>query len=114
MLVGRWMKRFRAASIGRSVADWRNTDWEAVFADGRQLNRYPFSNVVAWHAKNWLAAEDLTADLRVGDMTALPWPDESFDAVIDRYAVATLMDQRTALREIARVLRPDGRFFSTR
>jgi ubiquinone/menaquinone biosynthesis C-methylase UbiE len=49
-------------------------------------------------------------ELRTGDSAALPWADASFDGA---FAVHTLYFWRSAekdLSEIARVLRPDGRF----
>ncbi|CAB1127827.1 Methyltransf_11 domain-containing protein [Candidatus Hydrogenisulfobacillus filiaventi] len=47
---------------------------------------------------------------QVGNLTALPWPDASFDRV---FCLSTLehlpeADQLPALRELARVLRPQG------
>jgi ubiquinone/menaquinone biosynthesis C-methylase UbiE len=56
--------------------------------------------------------EGLTADIRLGDFHDLPWPDDSFDMVIDRAALQCSTTQPDALREIARVLRPEGRFLS--
>jgi SAM-dependent methyltransferase/alkylhydroperoxidase family enzyme len=51
------------------------------------------------------------ADLRVGDMAALPWPDDSFDVVTSfRGLWATTTE---ALAEARRVLRPGGRFSVT-
>jgi SAM-dependent methyltransferase/alkylhydroperoxidase family enzyme len=51
------------------------------------------------------------ADLRVGDMAALPWPDDSFDVVTSfRGLWATTPG---ALAEARRVLRPGGRFAAT-
>jgi ubiquinone/menaquinone biosynthesis C-methylase UbiE len=49
--------------------------------------------------------------LRLADATALPYPDDTFDAVFSSYLIDVLPDrhQRAALREIRRVLRPDGR-----
>ena len=44
-----------------------------------------------------------------GDATALPHPDDSFDAVVLITVLGEIPDQDTALREIARVLKPDGR-----
>jgi SAM-dependent methyltransferase len=47
-----------------------------------------------------------SADLRAGDMNALPWPDASFDVVTSFNAIWG-PDQR-ALEEAARVVRPGG------
>ena len=44
-----------------------------------------------------------------GDATALPHPDDSFDAVVLITVLGEIPDQDAALREIARVLKPDGR-----
>ena len=48
----------------------------------------------------------------VGDMCALPVPDASFDIVTTGYGLRNVPDLRSAVREIARVLRPDGLFLS--
>ena len=54
------------------------------------------------------------ADLRHGDMRQLPWPDASFDAVINLWTAfgyfETQEEDEQALAEIARVLKPGGRF----
>jgi ubiquinone/menaquinone biosynthesis C-methylase UbiE len=49
------------------------------------------------------------ADLRVGLMEDLPWPDGRFDAVVGFNAFQYALDIELALREAVRVLRPDGR-----
>lgn len=46
---------------------------------------------------------------RRGDATDLPFPDESFDAVLSQQALQFVEDPAAALREIHRVLAPDGR-----
>ena len=51
------------------------------------------------------------ADLRVGDMNALPWQDASFDVVTSFNAIWA--DCEPAAAEAARVLRPGGRFGMT-
>jgi SAM-dependent methyltransferase len=49
------------------------------------------------------------ADLREGDMESLPFDDASFDAVLGVNSFQFAGDPGRALREAARVLRPDGR-----
>ena len=56
-----------------------------------------------------LAARGLTSDLRVGDVTALPWPDATFDAVLSTFAFSAFPDADAALDEIVRVVKPGGR-----
>jgi SAM-dependent methyltransferase len=65
-------------------------------------------------AQKRLAAEGLTADLRVADFVLLPFQNATFHGVID---VASIMHNRVSARkrimnEVRRVLRPGGRFFS--
>jgi ubiquinone/menaquinone biosynthesis C-methylase UbiE len=57
-------------------------------------------------------AEDLghDADLRGGDAQALEFADESFDTVVCTLGLCTIADDRQAVREVRRVLRPGGRF----
>ena len=50
------------------------------------------------------------ADLSIGDATALDFPDQSFDSVVCTFALCTIPDDRAAVGEVHRVLRPGGRF----
>jgi SAM-dependent methyltransferase len=69
-------------------------------------------------ARERLIAEELpyttpSVDLRVGDFTNLPWPDSTFDVVVD---IASLYANpmktiRAATNEIHRVLKSGGIFF---
>lgn len=56
-------------------------------------------------------AQDLgrEIDLRVGDAEALEFPDGSFDTLVCTYGLCTIPDDRAAIREAKRVLRPGGR-----
>ena len=46
------------------------------------------------------------------DAQAIPFPDETFDAVIAHFMLYHVPDRRKALEEIKRVLRPGGRLFA--
>jgi demethylmenaquinone methyltransferase/2-methoxy-6-polyprenyl-1,4-benzoquinol methylase len=50
--------------------------------------------------------------LITGDMTALPFAAATFDLVTTGYGLRNVPDLQTAIEEIARVLRPGGRFLS--
>jgi len=137
--------------------------WEqAVYAQGRHLNRYPLHAVVGlilsnygnaanraaikvlelgcgagnnlWfaaregfgvagidgsktaieYARQRLAQEGLSGDLRVGDFASLPLQDATFDMVLDRCSLThtTSAVIRSALRESRRVLKPGGKLLS--
>jgi len=57
-------------------------------------------------------AEDLgqDADLREGDAQALEFADASFDTAVCTLGLCTIPDDRQAVREVYRVLRPGGQF----
>ena len=48
-------------------------------------------------------------DLRVGDAEALDLPDASFDTVVCTFSLCGIPDERRAIAEMRRVLRPGGR-----
>ena len=54
------------------------------------------------------------ADLRSGNFSQLPWPDEYFDVVIDVFALCcnNIVIISKTMSEIARVLKPGGLFYS--
>ncbi len=51
----------------------------------------------------------LNVDFLIGDAEALPFLDETFDTVVDSLTLCTFTHPIAALREIARVCRPNGR-----
>jgi SAM-dependent methyltransferase len=53
-------------------------------------------------------AERLRVDFRAGDAEAVPFPDESFDAVISVFGSMFASDPRRAALELVRVTRPGG------
>jgi ubiquinone/menaquinone biosynthesis C-methylase UbiE len=48
-----------------------------------------------------------------GDVTAVPLPDDSFDAVVSQEALLHVPDRAQAIREAYRILKPGGRFAFT-
>jgi ubiquinone/menaquinone biosynthesis C-methylase UbiE len=58
--------------------------------------------------------QGLAVDFRVGSITDLPYPGDSFDVVITNilYHHLDLAEKRQAVTQIARVLKPGGRYVS--
>jgi ubiquinone/menaquinone biosynthesis C-methylase UbiE len=61
--------------------------------------------------KRHLAIRGLDADLRVGDISLLPWAGSSFDFVLDRGALTQINYEHieAVLAEVLRVLKPSGK-----
>jgi SAM-dependent methyltransferase len=89
--VGRWPNLKRYPSVARLVGVEPNR--RGVFLVRRRIRRFlPAAEIV------YAPLEDL------------PFPDASFDTVVSSLALCTARDPAATLREIARVLRPGGRF----
>jgi ubiquinone/menaquinone biosynthesis C-methylase UbiE len=54
----------------------------------------------------------LNIDLRLGDAQALEFGDDAFDTVVCTFSLCSIPDDRAAVAEARRVLRPGGRFLS--
>ena len=92
---------------------------EIAVGTGRNLRHYPdgvrltgieFSPAMFEIARTTAARLGREIDLRVGDAQQLDFPDESFDTVVCTLALCTIPDDRAAVSEVKRVLRPGGRF----
>lgn len=92
---------------------------EIAVGTGRNLRHYPpevrltgieLSAAMLDIARREAAQLGREADLRVGDAEALEFSDESFDTVVCTLSLCTIPDDRTAVSEVKRVLRPQGRF----
>lgn len=91
---------------------------EVAVGTGRNLPFYPedtrltgieLSPKMLAIARRRASESCIDADLRVGDAHNLPFPDASFDTVTATLALCTIPDDRRAVAEAARVLRPGGR-----
>jgi len=67
------------------------------------------------YCEEWLEAEGLHADIRIGEMTELPYGEGFFDFVLSWNVIyhGTLPQLRRALGEIRRVTRRDGLVYIT-
>jgi ubiquinone/menaquinone biosynthesis C-methylase UbiE len=90
---------------------------EVAVGTGLNLPHYPprirltcieFSPAMLALAQDRAAELGLAADLRTGDAQALPFPDGSFDTVVCTFSLCAIPDDRQAVQEMVRVLRPGG------
>ena len=112
-----------ATAAGRYLLEWERRQVDAAVADifgyhalqlgvpeldGLQANRMPHQ---------WLATETLRNDLNhtvvrssiLCDFSALPFPEASLDLVLLPHTLEFSADPHTTLREVERVLVPEGR-----
>jgi len=91
---------------------------EVGIGRGRTLPFYPrdvhltgidLSGVALAVARRRADALGLHATLREGDASALPYPNCHFDTVVFSFVLCTIPDDRRAVAEAVRVLRPGGR-----
>lgn len=79
------------------------------YRDGVRLTGVEFSPTMLELARERAKELGRDPDLRLGDAQALEFPDESFDTVVCTLALCTIPDDRRAVAETMRVLRPGGR-----
>jgi SAM-dependent methyltransferase len=89
-----------------------NNIWFAA-SEGFSMTGLDASPEAIEYAKNRILMAGLKADLIVGDFTDLPFPERTFDLVIDRAALTHcgLHQAKKAVLEIRRVLVSGGKFF---
>ncbi|GEM_PF-371182 len=90
---------------------------EIAIGTGRNLPFYPenvrvtgidVSLAMLARARERAAALGRDADLRVGNAQALEFPNDRFDTVVCTLGLCTIPDDRQAIAEMKRVLRPGG------
>jgi len=81
----------------------------AFYPEGTRLTGVDWSPAMLGIARRRAAGLGRAADLRQGDAQALDFPDASFDTVLCALGLCAIPDDRRAVAEMARVLRPGGR-----
>jgi len=75
---------------------------------GVELTGIDFSPAMLGIAQTRARQLGRTIDLQEADAQALPFPDASFDTVVCTFALCSIPDERRAVGEMIRVLRPGG------
>lgn len=90
---------------------------EVAIGTGLNLPHYPdsihltgldLSPAMLAIARERAAQLSRTVDLRTGDAQVLDFPDDSFDTVVCTFSLCAIPDDRRAIAEMVRVLRPGG------
>ena len=110
-------------SMGGRVEGGRALDlgcgrgWSTKIVDGRfgpsEIHAFDLRPDAIRRAKRRLEGGKVPAVRRVyvGDATSIDEPDESFDAVFEFFVIHNIPRWRDAVGEVARVLKPGGRFY---
>lgn len=83
----------------------------AHFPEGVELTGIELSPGMLERAQARARVHPSRVDLRLGDAHHLTFADGSFDTVVATLALCSIPDDRAAVAEMARVLRPGGRLF---
>src|SRR6266508_514355 len=79
-----------------------------LYPDNLRLTGIDFSPAMLERARDRARKLGRAVDLQEGDAHALAFPDASFDTVVCTFSLCGIPDQRQAIAEMRRVLRPGG------
>jgi ubiquinone/menaquinone biosynthesis C-methylase UbiE len=103
-------RRLCAAAIGDTLEIAVGTGANLPYYAGDvRLTGVDWSAAMVETARRRASDLDRAVTLQQGDATALPFEPGSFDTVVSTFAMCCIPDQKRALGEALRVLRPDGR-----
>jgi ubiquinone/menaquinone biosynthesis C-methylase UbiE len=103
----RWVcSRARGAVLEVAIGTGRNL---AFYPAGVRLTGIDLSPAMLAHAHQRARELGMEVDLREGDAQALPFADGSFDTVVCTLSLCNVPDDRKAVAEMRRVLKPGGR-----
>lgn len=101
----RWVAdRVRGSVLEVGVGTGANLPWYVDRAE--QVVAVDASPAMLAQARRRPQARDI--ELRVADAAALPFDASTFDTVLCTFTLCCVPDERAVLRELARVVRPDG------
>ena len=101
-----------APQPGESILDVATgTGWTArILAErGASTTGIDYSGELIFAAREIASQRGLSINFDVGDAHQLPYPDNSFDAVVSTFGVIFVSQPEIAAQELARVCRPGGR-----
>jgi len=81
----------------------------SFYPDGVRLTGIELSAEMLAIARRRAAEVGLQAELLQGDAQALEFPDAAFDTVVCTFSLCSIPDDRKAVAEMKRVLRPGGK-----
>lgn len=112
---------FLAGERTKCLAEVRGRVLEVGFGSGHNLPHYPKgvekvvaidpSAVSAKMARKRIAQAAFPVEYLPLQGEKIPAADESFDSAVSTFTLCTIPDVSTALRQLRRVLKPDGRLF---
>ncbi|CAA9551278.1 MAG: hypothetical protein AVDCRST_MAG70-944 [uncultured Thermomicrobiales bacterium] len=85
----------------------------AFAAWGARVDAVDLSPAMINRARAHAAASGLDISFHVADLARLPFPEATFDAVQARLSLHFAFDLPATLRELGRVLRPEGRLYAS-
>ena len=96
----------RVLEVG--VGTGKNMDY---WPEGVQMTAVDLTPGMLLFAQQHAQTLGIAADLRLGDIQALDFPDKSFDTIVGTCVFCSVPDPVRGLHELARVVKPDGRIF---
>jgi ubiquinone/menaquinone biosynthesis C-methylase UbiE len=107
----RWRRRLWSLARGREllevgVGTGKNMPF---YPEGTHITAIDLTPGMLERARRRASRLSLDVDLQLGDAEALHFPDASFDSAVATFVFCSVPDPVSGLREMARVVKPDGR-----
>ena len=115
--LGRYLREWEQAQLDAAVVDvfgYHALQLDAPELSGLQANRMPHR----WYARAWIEPDDVATDSLaacdlVAEGVALPFEANSLDLVLMPHTLELSADPHATLREVERVLMPEGQLIIT-